>query len=94
MRGSAPSSVMAAGSSEMDVLNFGLNLEYLEGIFYSFVTQGADLPLSLTAGSGAITGNPPAKVAFANQQTTDRRHSNIARAFLAVKPGIPSMLRA
>jgi Ferritin-like domain len=69
--GSTPSNVMAAGPSEMDVLNFALNLEYLEATFYSFVTQGTDLPSSLTSGSGAITGNPPAKIAFANQQTTD-----------------------
>lgn len=68
---SSPTPVMAAGPSETDVLNFALNLEFLEATFYSFVTQGIDLPSSLTAGSGAITGAPQAKIAFANQQTTD-----------------------
>ena len=64
-------SVMAAGPSEMDVLNFALNLEYLEATFYSFATQGSDLPSSLTAGSGPITGAPTAKIQFPNQQITD-----------------------
>jgi Ferritin-like domain len=65
------STVMAAGPSETDVLNFALNLEYLESTFYSFATQGTDLPSNLTAGSGAITGAPSAKIAFPNQQITD-----------------------
>jgi Ferritin-like domain len=65
------SSVMAAGPSEMDVLNFALNLEYLEATFYSFATQGSDLPSSLTAGSGPVIGAPTAKIQFPNQQITD-----------------------
>ncbi|MBB6145141.1 hypothetical protein HNQ77_003099 [Silvibacterium bohemicum] len=71
MASSGSSTVMAAGPSEIDVLNFALNLEYLESTFYSFATQGADLPSSLTAGSGAITGAPPAKIEFPTQQITD-----------------------
>ncbi len=63
--------VSAAGPSETDVLNFALNLEYLESTFYSFATQGTDLPSSLIAGSGPITGQPTGKIAFANQQITD-----------------------
>lgn len=69
--GSMSSGVMAAGPSETDVLNFALNLEYLEATFYSFATQGTDLPPSLTAGSGAVTGQPSSKIAFPNQQITD-----------------------
>lgn len=68
---SSPSGVIAAGPSETDVLNFALNLEFLEATFYSFATQGVDLPASLTAGSGAITGAPTAKINFPNQQITD-----------------------
>lgn len=64
-------SVMAAGPSETDVLNFALNLEFLEATFYSYATQGVDLPSALTTGSGAITGAPTAKIAFPNQQITD-----------------------
>jgi ferritin-like protein len=63
-------SVMAQAPSETDVLNFALNLEFLEATFYSFVTQGIDLPSSLITGSGAITG-APAKITFPNQQITD-----------------------
>jgi Ferritin-like domain len=63
--------VMAAAPSETDVLNFALNLEFLEATFYSFVTQGTDLPSSLTAGSGAVTGMPSAKIELPNQQITD-----------------------
>jgi hypothetical protein len=69
--GSLPgSTVMAAGPSETDVLNFALNLEFLEATLYSFATQGTDLPASLIAGSGAVTG-ASSKLTFANQQITD-----------------------
>jgi hypothetical protein len=65
------SSVLAAGPSEADILNFALNLEFLETTFYSFATQGTDLPSSLIEGSGPVTGAPPSKLTFLNQQITD-----------------------
>jgi Ferritin-like domain len=65
-----PSTVLAAGPSEFDILNFALNLEFLETTFYSFATQGTDLPASLIAGSGPVTG-APSKLTFLNQQVTD-----------------------
>jgi hypothetical protein len=66
-------STTTVAPGESDVLNFALNLEYLEATFYSFITQGVDLPASsgVTAGSGAITG-APAKLTFATQQITDQ----------------------
>ncbi|WP_433968051.1 ferritin-like domain-containing protein [Tunturiibacter gelidiferens] len=55
--GSNPSedTVLAAGPTETDVLNFALNLEFLEATLYSFATQGTDLPDSLIGGSGSVT---------------------------------------
>jgi len=54
----------AVGSGQIDILNFLLNLEYLQATFYSYITQGADLPSALTVGSGAITGTLSAPVVF------------------------------
>lgn len=67
---SGPATVQAAGPSEMDILNFALNLEFLEATFYSFATQGEDLPAELLKNSGPISG-APSKLTFANQQITD-----------------------
>ncbi len=62
--------VDAAGQSETDVLNFALNLEYLEATFYSYVVNGKDLDGSLTGGGPAPTG-APSQITFPNQQIND-----------------------
>lgn len=62
--------VDAQGQVESDVLNFALNLEYLEATFYSYIVTGKDIDSSLTGGGPAVQG-APAQITFANQQTAD-----------------------
>jgi hypothetical protein len=56
----------AVGAGQTDILNFLLNLEYLQATFYSYVTTGADISAStgVTATSGAITGTLSAPLVF------------------------------
>lgn len=68
--GSTAPYVDAAGQAETDVLNFALNLEYLEATFYSYIVTGKDIDGGLTGG-GPAPQNPPPQITFANQQTAD-----------------------
>ena len=47
----APAAVSTA-PTDADVLNFALNLEYLESNFYAFATTGAGIPSSYMTGTG------------------------------------------
>jgi hypothetical protein len=62
--------VNAATQSEVDVLNFALNLEYLEATFYAYIVTGKDLDSSFTGGGPTPTGGP-AQLTFPSAQVND-----------------------
>ncbi len=65
--------VTTAGAGQTDSLVFLLNIQYLEATFYSYITQGTDLPSSITGNGPAPTGAPAALAVAApiTQQIVD-----------------------
>ena len=86
--------------SVVDVLNFALNLEYLEASFYSYVTTGAGLPAAdLGPTPGTVTGGAqvqfvnPVISSLATQLATDEReHVEFLLSTIASIGGTPISL--
>jgi hypothetical protein len=69
-----------SGPTDPEILNFALNLEYLEATFYAYATTGAGLSSSLMSGAGtpgtvipghAVTFTDPVVQAYANEIAKD-----------------------
>jgi hypothetical protein len=86
-----------APPSVVDVLNFALNLEYLEASFYLYVTSGSGLSTAdMGSNPGTVTGG--AKVNFSNSvvasaaaqiATHEREHVEFLRSTITAIGGTP-----
>ena len=85
----------AAAVTDADVLNFALNLEYLEATFYHYAYFGTDIPAATTTapngGAGAAVVSPGSKVKFTDKlvkayseeiATEELKHVQFLRAAL------------
>lgn len=86
----SPSPTPTPTTADQDVLNFALNLEYLEAQFYSFAVTGQSIPASLLSGTGragAPTGGR--QVTF-----TDKLVAQYAREIAADEQAHVAFLRS
>jgi len=89
--GSSPA-VGADAPTDPEILNFALNLEYLEAQFYLYATTGAGLPDAQTTGTGTrgtviggtkVPFSDPVVAAYAKEIAADElAHVNFLRAAL------------
>ena len=83
--------------SALDVLNFALNLEYLEASFYLYVTTGSGLatadmgtsPGTVSGGAKVTFTNPIVASAAAQLATDEREHVEFLRATITSAGGTP-----
>ena len=88
--------------TELDVLNFALNLEYLEATFYLYITTGTGLPATAMGSSpGAVTGGAqytftdPNVAALAQQLAADEQaHVQFIRTLITNAGGTPVSMPA
>jgi Ferritin-like domain len=90
--GSGGSASAASAPTDAEILNFALNLEYLESQFYTYATTGAGLAASMTTGVGTpgtvipgqqVPFQDPVVQAYANEIANDEReHVTFLRSAL------------
>lgn len=80
--GSASASSTPSAPTDDEILNFALNLEYLEAQFYTYATTGSGLPANMLSGVGAqgavipgaqVPFQDPLVQAYANEIANDER---------------------
>ena len=97
-----PPNTVSSTPSVTDVLNFALNLEYLEAQFYAYVTTGAGIPAAdMGTPTGATTGgaivafvNPYVKVIATQLANDERVHVELLRTQITALGGTPVSMPA
>ncbi|WBH15019.1 ferritin-like domain-containing protein [Sphingomonas radiodurans] len=91
----SPTPNPTTGVSEVDILNFALQLEYLEGAYYAYAVSGRGIDSNLLTGTGTqgpvVTGSGPG--AARGVDFTDQVVREYAREIAADEVGHISYLR-